>query len=150
MRRIGVTATRTGLTDPQVTSLVQLLRDAIAVSRLKLQNVEIHHGDCIGGDATIDAVALHMRARRVARPGPGKYRAWCVADDIRPGKGFLERDRDIVDETVELWVFPKEDFELLRGTRGSGTWYTYHYAWDQGRPIKIVWPDGRVEERQTT
>ena len=141
MKKIGVTATRNGLTAAQVHVFDRLLREASDELAEELQELELHHGDCVGGDATIDQMARHLGIRRVSHPPVNAgYRAWCDADDVREPRGYVERDHDIVEETEELWVGPGGMTEQQR----SGTWLTARYARKHNRPLVIVWPDGRV------
>jgi hypothetical protein len=144
MRRIGVTATRKGLSVVQVEIVSRWLSMSMEEARGAGTIISIAHGDCIGGDATIDARAQYVGAYRIVHPGPGEYRAYCLADEIAEPKPFLDRDRDIVEETEELWAFPGG---MSEQQRGSGTWYTVHYAQKHNTPVTIVWPNGTVEHR---
>ena len=53
---------------------------------------------------------------------------------------YHERNRNIVDATDILVATPKENKgDIYRG----GTWYTINYAVSKGKPVYIIWPDGR-------
>jgi hypothetical protein len=67
-------------------------------------------------------------------------RAFAYRDETRPAQAYLQRDRDIVDESLWLIGLPKEDSESTLG----GTWYTIRYARQTNTNRLIVWPDGSV------
>ena len=47
----------------------------------------------------------------------------------------------IVDNSNLLIVVPMDNERKLRG----GTWYTYDYAVKKGVPVRVFYPDGRIE-----
>lgn len=59
-----------------------------------------------------------------------------------PVKKPLDRNRDIV-EAAEVLIACPDGPERQR----SGTWATIRHALRVGKPVVIVWPDGRVERR---
>jgi hypothetical protein len=106
---------------------------------------EVHHGDCVGADATCDELCEARGLPRVAHPGTdaaghSPQRANCDAETVRAPKPYLVRNRDIVDETEWLIACP-EGQEVRR----SGTWATVRYARKRGRAVVYVWPSGWVE-----
>lgn len=131
--RAGYTGSRTGMTDLQKLSLSKLLTD------LRVQ--ELHHGDCIGGDAQAHEIALSLHLRIVVHPPAEKrYRAFCQgAHEVREPKAYLTRNRDIVGETRYLIGASVADRPLSYG----GTWYTINYA-RQFRDAYVIWPSGAV------
>lgn len=134
MRRVGFTATRAGLTSPQVSRLIAWV---ILQSRC-----EGHHGDCIGGDASLHETILYHGWRIVAHPasGVGTQRAYCMGcAGVREPKPPLDRNTDIVNETEELVALP-DGPERQR----SGTWSTVRKARRAGRQVTIIWPDGSI------
>ena len=67
-QRVGFTGTERGLSDRQRDGL----RSVLATSR------ELHHGDCIGGDAEADAIARQSGLHVVVHPPTSdRKRAWC-------------------------------------------------------------------------
>lgn len=165
--RVGVTATRKGLTPQQ--------KEKARYSIMPMD--ELHHGDCTGGDEDI-----HNLAREIGvRPPSGKIvahpctlsdqRAHTDADEVREPKAPIPRNHDIVDEVEKMLAFPSSRVEQMRG---SGTWATMRYAakkarrsqlarltsslYDQSgtglrpgvRPafyLVVIWPDGEEEYR---
>jgi hypothetical protein len=103
--------------------------------------LELHHGDCIGGDAAADEIARQYGIRRVIHPpeNPSK-RARCAGEVILPEKAYLDRNHDIVDVSDVLVACPKGMMEEQR----SGTWATVRYARKLGRKVMILFPDGSV------
>lgn len=107
-----------------------------------LDNLALHHGDCVGSDYQAHALAREMGHFVVIHPPlDDKLRAFAVADLERQPKPYLDRNKDVVDETEILVATPKTRVEELR----SGTWATIRYAKKQGKPIIIIYPDGDVE-----
>ena len=128
--RIGVTGTREGANDKQLKLVAEYL---ISLG----QGHELHHGDCKGVDVEIAAIARHLGWRIVCHPPLSKEtQGFYGGDEIRTPKGYLERDRQIVDETELLIVLPLQNEWQPRG----GTWYTHDYAVKKGKPVKIFYP----------
>lgn len=138
--KLGVTATRGGLTQPQLLSVRYLLwrpgADEVG---------ELHHGDCVGGDASVHELAKLYGWRVVIHPPTDpKHRAWCEGDELWPEKEYLVRNHDIVVVTQALVALPGQAHEVLR----SGTWATVRYARKMGRPVILVPPNGRIERQE--
>jgi hypothetical protein len=134
--KIGFTGTQYDMSAAQEFALQALLE-------LRYSCNEFHHGDCIGSDAKAHVIAKALRYRPIIHPPiDPKKRAWCEAPacDIREPKPYLERNKDIVDETELLLATPAEATEQLR----SGTWATIRYARALKRKIIIIRPDGSM------
>lgn len=137
---LGITGSRDGLSDAQLIALIEWVeRNCIA---------EIHHGACLGADATavLQAKARYGRAcKAVAYPGhlPDMVSqpAMMVSDVRHPPEHTLKRNRKIVDACEVLLALPKGTEELK-----SGTWATARYGRKVGRRIIVIWPDGKVTE----
>jgi hypothetical protein len=134
---IGFTGTREGLTAAQMKALADLI--------LSLpDDVEFHHGGCIGSDAMAHWQAKMRGWRVVLHPATVALR-WRAdihdADEIRPEKPPLARNEDIVRETTQLFACPAGRVEERR----SGTWQTIRCARRYQRTIWYIWPDGMVE-----
>jgi hypothetical protein len=134
---VGVTGTDKGMALKQRLTVFNLF-ESIPV------NV-IHHGDCIGADATFHETAQYYKAFIAIHPpdNPSK-RAFCVgADQTYPKKSYLKRNKDIVEKGRDgLIAAPEGYVEILR----DGTWSTIRYARKLHRHIWIVFPDGTIRE----
>jgi hypothetical protein len=85
------------------------------------------HGDCIGADAQFARIAKDLGYYLICHPGhpkdpsETKYRAFTdFNDEILDIRPFLDRDRDMVNESALLLAAPYQDYEVNR----SGTWTT--------------------------
>ena len=127
---VGFTGTRRGMTENQKS----LVRDKLIV----LKATEVHHGDCVGADTELNAIAKELNIRTVAHPPTAdKYRAFCKTNETRAPKPYLARNRDIVAACKYLIVAPHGYKELLRG---SGTWATMRIARRSHTAHGIVYP----------
>ena len=134
--QLGITGTRQGLTSAQAQTLQKFLSEFPSHSHL-------HHGDCVGADATVAGMAHALGWRVIAHP-PSKssLRAYYPGDEVRPCKSYLARNRDIVAEAEILMVIPKESSWQPRG----GTWFTHDHAVKIGCPGVIFWPSGTTSD----
>lgn len=128
--KIGVTGTRSGMTDAQLSSVALFLFDERAS--------ELHHGDCVGVDVEVAELAKKLNYRVVCHP-PIKddLRAYHASDEIREPLSYFARNRKIVDECDLLLVVP---YQKTHQTSG-GTWYTHDYAVKQGKPVLVFYGD---------
>jgi hypothetical protein len=138
--KVGITATRDGLTEDQTLTILDQLR------LLYKDSVELHHGCCIGGDATAAKLAKGLGYRVVAHPPIKKalmsQESLHISDEVREDKDYLDRNRDIVDESDILIALPQNYTENIR----HGTWYTYRYAKNTKVPTIIIFPDSTTRE----
>ena len=139
---VGVTATRRGLTDPQLVTATDVLR-----LRYELGAHTLHHGACVGGDERLAEVAFQLGYTLEAWPAelPARYvseRALALSHVVHDQQPPLERNHDIVDHASDcLVVCPGDRVEKLR----SGTWATVRYARRRpSLPRLVCWPDGAV------
>lgn len=155
--RIGFTGTRLGMTADQ---LAELRRRLSREHTTWTMFSEFHHGDCVGADEEAHDMMRVLLSRNwplrvelvIHPPKDERWRAHCAGamTDVRErglvrvleSKGYLERDRDIVDATDLLIACPKGMDERGHG----GTWYTIRYARALVRPILIIWGDGSVTQ----
>ena len=129
--KIGFTGSRHGMTKRQRDALRVLLTTGL------WQKPELHHGDCIGADSEAHGYAKYYGLRIVIHPPDvDRVRAGCNGDAKRRPKPYLQRNRDIVDETDCLVAAPATMREQAR----SGTWSTIRYARKLGRPVHILEP----------
>lgn len=138
---IGVTATQHGLTPHQrqrVRDLFQSIVEDHAASG-DTSRIELHHGDCIGGDAQLDVLGRQFGFLiSVHPPSDSKKQAFCAqfGDDVWVPRQYLDRNRDIARACDLLVACPRTGHEELR----SGTWATVRYARAMGKPVIIVEP----------
>lgn len=133
---VGITATRSGLTAKQTDRLARLL-----AGEYGWDVAEVRHGDCVGGDATADALAAALGIRRVAHPPVNDaLRAFCGADELRPAEEYHARNRAIVLASCPLVAMPA----TFREQKYGGTWATVRFARGLRRPVLVVRPDGSV------
>lgn len=132
--KIGVTGTREGATDAQLTSLIEYM------SKLGSEH-ELHHGDCRGVDVQVAVTARELGWKIVCHPPEkSEQRGYFGGDIIHPELDYLTRDRKIVDETEILMVVPLQSTPQKK----SGTWYTHDYAVQKRKPLRIFYPDGTI------
>ena len=136
--RVGFTGTHRGCTLPQKRALRALMESLLEVQ-------DLSHGDCVGSDAQAHGIARELGWRIEIHPGKvdASKRAFCKgAARIYPPLPPLDRNHKIVDKVHLMIATPKDFDEELR----SGTWATVRYAHKHGKPVKLVLPDGRVED----
>jgi hypothetical protein len=131
--RVGFTGTQNGCTMRQKEALRKLVQS--------LPIEELHHGDCIGADAQVHTMLPRDKVHIHPAIVDSSKRAFCKGAVSYPPAPPLDRNKHIVDSTEMLIACPKASEELR-----SGTWSTVRYARKCGRPIKVVWPDGRVTD----
>lgn len=137
---IAFTGTQQGLTLAQREALANYLET------LDGSELEFHHGDCIGADATAHRMMVR-RARVFIHPSTNeKKRAYCKgAFKVYPAKSPLARNPDIIEPASLVVACPKRMHEEQR----SGTWATVREAFRRGKNVTVVWPDGRVQTGAT-
>lgn len=116
--RIGFTGTREGMSQQQ--------KEQFILKLYELGVTEFHHGDCIGADADAhDIVREFFPGVKIIihPPDKTKTQAFKSGDFSHSKKPYIERDRDIVDDTEFLIGAP-----FGQEIRRSGTWATIRYA----------------------
>lgn len=127
----GFTGTRTGLNINQKTTIINLLTDELN----KGFNIEVHHGDCVGADKDFHDICEKLNIKIVIHPpNDDKLRAFCQSLKIKSPKPYLNRNRDIVDESNILIGCPLSNVEIIH----SGTWYTIRYARKVNKETLII------------
>lgn len=124
----GFTGSRNGMNKHQCKELKRLL---------KKHKVNIlHHGCCIGADEQAHDIARTLSIRIIGHP-PNDEEALSLCtgdcDVLIPERSYLDRNRDIVDDSEMLFVGP-DGPEKLR----SGTWSTKRYAKQVGKRFIIL------------
>jgi hypothetical protein len=135
--KIGVTGTRNGMTEYQYNNI----RKGLTHLKRKHDELELHHGDCIGVDIQVANMARNLGIKVVSHP-PIKedLRAFHDSDIVLKSDNYLTRDRRIVDSVDMLLVVPKEDSFQQK----SGTKYTHDYAKKTGKNKVIFYPNPKT------
>lgn len=131
--KIGFTGTSRSVTPAQTAELLIYLRSR--------PGCELHHGCCVGADATAHKLAKALGYDIVIHPPTNTYKmAVCEgATRILPAAPYLTRNHDIVDACDVLVACPATSDEVQR----SGTWATIRYAVKRRKNILIICPDGQ-------
>jgi len=137
----GFTGTQVDLSPAQYLGLRQAML-SIQAGYPDFQ-IRWHHGDCVGADEVSHGIAREFGFHIVSHPPLDESkRAFCVADEYRDPKPYLDRNEDIAFEgEAGLIVAPKGSSEEVR----SGTWSTVRRARKHDRKILYVWPNGDLE-----
>jgi len=129
--KIGFTGTQRGMSTTQIGYLINLFEP------MRGQEVEVHHGDCVGADSQFHHAAKVFGFKTIIHPCTIEHkRAYNEGDVILEPKDPLERNHDIVDQVDFLIATPKERTEVLR----SGTWATIRYAQKMKKEVRIIIP----------
>lgn len=134
--RIGFTGTQQGMTRQQQAALSDMLGNR------KLDIVEVHQGGCAGADAEARDIATHLDIAVILHPlKNGKTHAGTAGLAVaHEEKQYVERNHDIVDCTDKLVAAPKGTQDDVH----SGTWAAVRYARQCGKPVHVIWPNGRA------
>jgi hypothetical protein len=135
--RVGITGTREGMNHLQRAEVRQVLHDLSREAECEGEVPHFHHGDCRGVDVQAAEMARELGYVIVCHPPKSDEEQGHFGGDVvhRP-KGYLERDRAIVDSVDVLLVVPLQNTWQSTG----GTWYTHDYAERRGVPISIFYP----------
>ena len=140
--RIGFTGTQQGMTDHQADAVHFLIGDLTSKRTAEPWG---HHGDCIGGDSKFHQICRRRRFLIVRHPPlESAKRAFCDFDIDMPKEKYLTRNRAIVLHVNVLVAAPATKHEVQR----SGTWSTIRFARIQGVELRLVLPDGSIEEEE--
>lgn len=130
---VGITGARRDITTAQLHTVRSWLLE-------NLPDIEaLHHGCCAGFDTYIANIAGELEIPQVYHPPIDARFQMIFKNNSWPGvwnkpKPYLDRNRDIVDQSTILITGPSTDREQVR----SGTWYTVRYARKVGREMKIA------------
>jgi hypothetical protein len=135
---VGITGTREGMNEHQRQEVRRVLHDLAYEAGRDGIVPHFHHGDCCGVDVEAAAMAREFGYVIVCHPPKTtETQGFFGGNIIHPPKGYLERDRAIVDAVDVLLVVPKENEWQPRG----GTWYTHDYAVKMDVPVSIFYPN---------
>lgn len=136
MRSLGFTGTREGLSGYQRNVLKAVLK----------YYDEVHHGDCVGADDQFDDLAAAAGCSIIIHPPSNpKLRAYCHRKEdgaqrfVHKPLPYLDRNKDIVDDTDRTIGCPKEKYEP-KPARGQGTWSAIRYARNKGKLLEVTYP----------
>lgn len=136
---VGFTGSRRGMTDMQYSRVASILRE--------LKPTHTIDGMCVGSDAEFAEIARNLNIRTMGYPGysksnPNDMQYRDTEDRAREidSKPYLDRNRDIVDDSDIIIAAPKNDDFKSK----SGTNYTIRYAIEQGVELHIVLPEGQT------
>jgi hypothetical protein len=111
-----------------------------------------HHGDCLGADEKGAELAKLVGYYIVSHPPEDeKYRAFADSHEEWKEKPYLERNRDIVDNSDIIISVPrkvvtlKEILNCKNGTLRGGTYYTTRYALKSKKDVIMILPNGYFE-----
>lgn len=138
--KIGVTGTRSGMTEQQFDG-VKFYLEKFMEAREPDEQMELHHGDCVGVDVEVATLAKVIGYKVVNHP-PTKtdLRAYHESDEFREPLSYFARNRNIVDATDTLLVIPYQEEWQPNG----GTWYTHDYAAKKQKSKVVFYPSGGV------
>lgn len=131
---IGFTGSRDGMTYFQKQSVHRSL--SLIKKRNKTTKLFFHHGDCIGADAQAHLIAAKLGFIIVVHPPTDNTRRAFMQGIVLPPKPFMDRNRDIVNESHLMIACPKTRQESLR----SGTWATIRYSRNKGNLWNLIKP----------
>jgi len=133
---LGFTGTRRGMTPEQYSVVEELVG-------VWDGHDTAHSGDCVGSDVQFHEIASAAGFWTVGHPPARvRWRAFGKYDELWTPKGYLARDRDIVNSSDGMIATPGE---MTQRRQGSGTWYTVRYAWATYTSLTIIYPDGSTQ-----
>ena len=121
--KVGFTGTQTGLSDPQIDLIVEVLA---ALEEL----TKMHHGDCIGADAQFYTIVRTLRPNATIighLPEDESKRAFCDNDVELTPRPYLERNKNIVAEADVMIACQKSRMKF--SVREHGQQYGMHEKW---------------------
>jgi hypothetical protein len=130
MVKIGITGTRSGIDTTQFLNVKKILSSYPEGS-------ELHHGDCVGVDIQVAAIAKDFGFKIICHPPiKEELRGYFESDEYRPPLSYFARNRNIVNETDILLVLPYQTSHQNHG----GTWYTHDYAKKVNKQTIVLYP----------
>jgi predicted Rossmann fold nucleotide-binding protein DprA/Smf involved in DNA uptake len=120
------------------------LEQAKAMRRIIAAWEVLRHGDCVGVDELAHGIAVELGKTIVLYP-PMNPALQARCHELLPGEPeqviinppapYLERNRAIVNDCEHLLVVPSGP---EHSQPRSGTWSTYRYAQQIGRPVTVL------------
>lgn len=139
---LGVTGTREGMNKIQKENLEKVIETLLFEQ--EYEERILHQGQCQGVDVQVAKILKSKYGFKIISHPPVKKDliGVCENDEVRLPKGYLARDRDIVNECNILLVVPKQNTHQKTG----GTWYTHDYARKQNKDLFLILSDGSIKE----
>ncbi len=137
MIKAGFTGTRHGMSDAQLKEFKNIIKSK--------EIEEFHHGMCVGSDKQAHDFVKDEKIKIVGHPPSyKKFVADCSCDILKKPHDYLQRNKNIVNDTDILIATPDVK-EKIR----SGTWSTVRYARQlytryPEKKIYIIHKNGRV------
>jgi len=127
---VGFTGTKDGTTTKQK----EKIRDRLIL----IDPVEAHHGDYIGADTDFHNICLELGIDIIIHPPINDSKRAFNKDYklCHKPKKYLDRNRDIVDQSQIMFATPKTREEEIR----SGTWFTIRYTKKKKKRLFIIYP----------
>lgn len=134
MTVIGITGTREGANEQQLTELRQAIYN---VWRNGGQKAVLHHGDCVGVDQQAHEIAEEYGiVIEVHPPNDPAHRAYTTGWEIlHREKSYAARNQEIVDACDVLIAVPEKPESAAPR---SGTWMTVRKARKAHKPVIIL------------
>lgn len=117
MMIVGFTGTQNGMTHNQRRAFFE----DTPIKAIMDVCYKVHHGDCVGSDADFHRIVRFKEVVPIVIHPPDRdiKRAFCVGNEMKEPKPYLERNHDIVDACDVLIACPKSTLEEMRsGTLG--------------------------------
>lgn len=128
---IGVSGTRNGMNSAQYMEVERILEEGFDISGGVLL-----HGDCVGVDEECHRIGRRLGYTiEIYPPRSPKFRAFCEGDVHHLADEYLARNRAIVGDADTMLIVPDKAPE---DAPRSGTWYTYRYSLEVGKPTTLV------------
>lgn len=132
---LGVSGSRTGATLYQLAQARQALQ-------MYSNALSLHHGDCLGFDTQMHALARACGIPPHVHPAvEDTWRAHCPGGVRYRPLAYRARNEAIVRACTLLIAAPR----TLDATARSGTWMTIRYARQRGTPVLLLAPTSEEE-----
>lgn len=104
---VGFTGSRKGMTKKQRSRLRKILSNYV-----EEYTVTFRHGDCIGADEQAHKIAKNLGCRIVIHPPiDDKQRAYKKGNKTLKPKKYLERNKDIVNNSDKIIACPEDELQ---------------------------------------
>jgi hypothetical protein len=143
MINLGVTGSRHGMNQLQRSGA----ENYCGVLSIHSQPITFRQGCCVGVDEELTILLNGVGYTWIIGYPPlnKTYLSTIAVDlsnDLMTARGYLARNRAIVDDCERLLAFPDSMSPKLH----SGTWYTINYARQTKRKLRIFYPDGSIKD----
>lgn len=130
------------MTDAQQVNVREVMLHTAHDAGDEVDELWLHHGDCIGADVQACAIATSLGWLLHAHPPDiESSRGYVLSSKQECPYPYLRRNLHIVQASTLLIATPRQTHEIARG---SGTWQTIRTARRAQIARQIVYPDGWV------